>query len=99
MKKFLSKWSTYAKKQGFDEFEIFEMRGKCIQFFSELSKCYANKLNEKKEILIFLKKEESFLSLKIDKNKNLCFIDRNEHIKKLINEFENTHYEKLTKSA
>ena len=61
MEKFLSKWSTYAKKQGLDQFEIFEMKGQCIQIFSELSKCYGNKSNEKKEILSFMKNEESIL--------------------------------------
>ena len=83
---------------GLDEFERFEVKGQCIQIFSELTKCYGNNLDEKKGIKSFLKNNENIILIKIDKSKNVCFLDKTDYIKKLNNEFNNPSYEKLSQN-
>ena len=45
----------------------------------------------------FLKNNSVILLCKIDKSKNVCFLDKIDYIKKLDAEFDTPFYEKLTK--
>jgi hypothetical protein len=46
----------------------------------------------------FLKNNSVILLCKIDKSKNVCFLDKIDYIKKLDAEFDTPFYEKLTKN-
>jgi hypothetical protein len=74
-------------------------KGSCIQIFTELSKSYGDYLNKKHDIKTFLKKNSDILLCKIDKSKNVSFLDKIEYIKKLDSEFDTLFYEKLTKNS
>ena len=97
LEKLMSKWMNYATSIGVSEVDKFISRGDFIHSFKLLKKCYGSK-TDSKNLSKFLNSNPSVVLVKVDKSKNLVFLNRSDYEKKLEDEFPSGKYLKLDKN-
>ena len=97
LEKFMSKWMNHAASVGVSEVNRFIAKGDFIHSFKLLKKCYGSK-TDSKILSKFLNSNPDIVLVKVDKSKNLVFLNRNDYDEKLENEFPCGKYLKLDKN-
>ena len=97
LEKLMSKWMSHATNVGVSEVDRFIAKGDFIHSFKLLKKCYGSK-TDSKILSKFLNSNPNIVLVKVDKSKNLVFLNRNEYDEKLENEFPCGKYLKLDKN-
>ena len=96
IEKLLAKWDSYAEKNGISAMKRFTARGDFIHSFKLLTKCYSSNQDGKK-LKRFLNSHPDICLVKVDKSKNLVFLNKSDYEQKLKNEFPDDKYEQLIK--
>ena len=96
LEKLMSKWDDYAASLDVPEVDRFIAKGDFIHSFKLLKKCFGSKLDSK-VLSKFLNSHPDVVLIKVDKSKNLCFLNRVDYEQKLKNEFPSDKYIELKK--
>ena len=75
LEKLMSKWQDYAISNGVSEIDRFIAKGDFIHSFKLLKKCYGSR-KDSKILSKFLNAHPDLVLIKVDKSKNLCFLNR-----------------------
>ena len=97
LEKLMSKWENYATSMGISEVDKFIAKGDFIHSFKLLKKCFGSK-DDSKVLSKFLNSHPDLVLIKVDKSKNLCFLNRVDYEQKLKNEFPSDKYVELDKN-
>ena len=96
IEKLVSKWDSYAEKNGISAMQRFIARGDFIHSFKLLTKCFSSNQDGKK-LKQFLNSHPDICLVKVDKSKNLVFLNKSDYEQKLRDEFPVEKYEQLKK--
>ena len=91
IEKLLSKWDEHAKNSGVSAMKRFICKGDFIHSFKLLSRCHSSNSDGKK-LKLFLNNNPDICLVKVDKSKNLVFLNKVDYELKLKNEFSPDKY-------
>ena len=97
LEKLMSKWMSHATNVGVSEVDRFIAKGDFIHSLKLLKKCFGSK-DDSKVLSKFLNSHPDLVLIKVDKSKNLCFLNRVDYEQKLKNEFPSDKYVELDKN-
>ena len=97
LEKLMAKWEEYATGLGVSEVDRFIAKGDFIHSFKLLKKCFGPK-DDSKVLSKFLNSNPDLVLIKVDKSKNLCFLNKSDYEQKLKNEFPCGKYIELDKN-
>ena len=98
IEKLLAKWDSYAEKNGISAMKRFTARGDFIHSFKLLTKCFSSN-HDGKKLKQFLNSHPDICLVKVDKSKNLVFLNKSDYEQKLKDEFPVEKYEQLKKDS